>query len=52
VLRGVEQVSQDPVGGGTYGDVTIGKVQGSMVAIKTLRIWVKSDVENLLKVTT
>jgi len=41
----------DPVAGGRFGDVYKGRFRGREIAIKVLRVYQKSDMNKLLKVT-
>ena len=50
VLKGVQQVGQDPVAGGSVGDVWKGQIQGQVVAIKVMKVYQQSDVAQLMKV--
>jgi hypothetical protein len=49
MLKGVQRLG-NPVAAGTFGDVWKGIIQGESVAIKILRIYEKTDVDNHLKV--
>jgi hypothetical protein len=49
MLKGVQRLG-NPVAAGTFGDVWKGIIQGESVAIKILRIYEKTDVDNHLQV--
>jgi hypothetical protein len=40
----------NPVAGGSFGDVYKGRLEGQIIAVKVLKVYEKSDRENLLKV--
>ena len=50
VLEGIE-VAGDPVAGGGHGDVYKGRFKRKEIALKVLKVYRKSDMEKLLKVT-
>jgi hypothetical protein len=50
VLTGIE-IDGDPVAGGGFGDVYKGKYQKQEIALKVLKVYQKSDMEKLLKVS-
>jgi hypothetical protein len=50
VLNGVE-ILGDAVGGGGFADVFKGRFRDQEIAVKRLRVYQKSDIETLLKVT-
>jgi hypothetical protein len=50
VLKGME-VDGDPVAGGGYEDVYKGRFKRKEIALKVLKVYRKSDMEKLLKVT-
>lgn len=50
VLKGIEIIG-DAVGGGGFADIFKGRLQGQEIAVKVLKVYQKSDIEKLLKVT-
>ena len=50
VLNGFE-VDGDPIARGGFGDVYKGRSRGQEMALKVLRVYQKSDIQKLLKVT-
>jgi hypothetical protein len=50
VLKGMD-IEGDAVAGGSFGDVHRGHLNGQEIAVKVLRVYQKSDMDNLLKVT-
>jgi hypothetical protein len=50
VLEGVEIIG-DAVGGGGFADIFKGRLHDQEIALKMLRVYQKSDIEKLLKVT-
>ena len=50
ILKGIELDSK-PIAGGGYGDVYKGRSRGQEMALKALRVYQKSDIQKLLKVT-
>ena len=52
VLKGVELVGDSAVDGGSYGDVWKAKFEGKDIAVKVLKVYQKSDIDKLLRVST
>ena len=50
VLKGIEIIG-DTVGGGGFADIFKGQLRDQEIAVKVLRVYHKSDIEKLLKVT-
>jgi len=50
VLGGIE-IMGDAVGGGGFAEIFKGRLQDQEIAVKVLRVYQKSDLEKLLKVT-
>ena len=50
ILKGIE-VEEDPVAGGGFGDVYKGRFRTQDIALKVLKVYQKSDVQKLLRVT-
>ena len=50
VLEGIEIIG-DPIGGGGFADIFKGRLLDQEIAVKVLRIYQKSDIQKLLKVT-
>ena len=50
VLKGVEIIG-DAVGGGGFADIFKGRLRDQEIAVKVLKVYQKSDIEKLLKVT-
>jgi hypothetical protein len=50
VLKGIEIIG-DAVGGGGFADIFKGRLLDQAIAVKVLRVYQKSDMEKLLKVT-
>jgi hypothetical protein len=50
VLKGIEIIG-DTVGGGGFADIFKGRLRDQEIAVKVLRVYHKSDIEKLLKVT-
>ena len=50
VLKGIEIIG-DAVGGGGFADIFKGRLRGQEIAVKVLKVYQKSDIEKLLKVT-
>jgi hypothetical protein len=50
VLEGIE-IEGDAVGGGGFADIFKGRLRDQDIAVKVLKVYQKSDVEKLLKVT-
>ncbi|KAK1227626.1 Rho guanine nucleotide exchange factor [Marasmius sp. AFHP31] len=48
-IRNVEKIGNDPVAGGAFGDVWKGKMGGSLVCIKVLRVFLAADIDQVLK---
>jgi predicted unusual protein kinase regulating ubiquinone biosynthesis (AarF/ABC1/UbiB family) len=49
-LKGVE-IEGDAVAGGAFGDVYKGHFEGRELAVKVLKVYQRSDMNKLLKVT-
>lgn len=49
-LKDIKMLGRDPVAAGQFGEVWKGQVCGQEISIKVLKIYVKSDVEQFLKV--
>ena len=45
------EILGDAVGGGGFADIFKGRLQGQAIAVKMLKVYQKSDIEKLLKVT-
>lgn len=52
VLKGVELAGDSAVDGGSYGDVWKAKFEGKDIAVKVLKVYQKSDIDKLLRVST
>ena len=50
VLNGIE-ILGDPVGGGGFADIFKGRLGDQMIAVKMLRVYEKSHMDKLLRVT-
>jgi serine/threonine protein kinase len=50
VLEGIE-ITGDAVGGGGFADIFKGRLVDQEIAVKVLKVYQKSDIEKLLKVT-
>ena len=50
VLDGIE-ILGDAVEGGGFADIFKGRLRGQEIAVKMLKVYQKSDIEKLLKVT-
>ena len=50
VLNGIEIIG-DAVGGGGFADIFKGRLRDQEIAVKMLKVYQKSDIEKLLKVT-
>jgi hypothetical protein len=50
VLKGIEIIG-DAVAGGGFADIFKGRLRDQEIAVKVLRVYQKSDIEKLLKVT-
>ncbi|KAJ8076266.1 hypothetical protein PM082_000685 [Marasmius tenuissimus] len=49
VIHDVEMIGRHPVGGGAFGDVWKGKMGESVVCVKVIRVFLTSDIEQVLK---
>ena len=52
VLKGVKLAGVSAVDGGSYGDVWKAKFEGKDIAVKVLKVYQKSDIDKLLRVST
>ena len=50
VLKGIEIIG-DAVEGGGFADIFKGRLQDQEIAVKVLKVYQKSDIKKLLKVT-
>jgi hypothetical protein len=50
VLKGINIIG-DAVGGGGFADIFKGRLRDQDIAVKMLKVYQKSDIEKLLKVT-
>ncbi|KAK1233897.1 hypothetical protein PQX77_002920 [Marasmius sp. AFHP31] len=48
-LENVERVGNRPVGGGGFADVWKGKIKGQLVCLKVVKVYLTSDLQQLLK---
>jgi hypothetical protein len=51
VLKEIDIIG-DAVGGGGFADIFKGQLWGQEIAVKILKVYQKSDIEKLLKVTS
>lgn len=51
VLTGIQSAEENAIDGGGFGDVWKGQFRNHMIAMKVLRVYVKSDIKELLKVS-
>ena len=49
-IQNVEKLGEYPEGGGAFGDVWKGKIGGTLVCMKVIRVFSGTDVETMLKV--
>jgi hypothetical protein len=52
VIKGIQLVGTEPVAEGRFGEVWKGSIRGRTVAVKVLRLYVKTDLEKHQKVGT
>jgi serine/threonine protein kinase len=50
ILTGIEFVGDSAIDGGGFGDVWKGRFGDHLIALKVLKVYVKSDIKELLKV--
>jgi hypothetical protein len=50
LLHGIDFTSKDPLESGGFGDIYKEVIRGHEVALKVVRIYVKSDVDKIAKV--
>ncbi|KAL0573288.1 hypothetical protein V5O48_008671 [Marasmius crinis-equi] len=50
VIKNVKKLGEHPVGGGGFGDVWKGKIDGQVVCLKVVKVYLVSDVQNLMTV--
>lgn len=50
VLKGI-QIESHPVAGGSFGDIYKGRLLDQDIAVKILKVYQKSDMDIILKVT-
>jgi hypothetical protein len=50
VLEGIDIIG-DAVGGGGFADIFKGRLRDEDIAVKVLKVYQKSDIQKLLKVT-